>query len=257
MEAAGERARTDALAAAAPASDAGGPARASDPAEPELGPAAPPPAGATEPAPRAAPKRRGCAHCELGFVDPSQAATALRCCDCGEEVHLHCPSPGRCPVRAAAGVLEFPAQPPSRRAEVGTLLLLAPLLGGGFGVGIVFAELLSRALFVPSWIAYPMGLGGSAVPVVMGLALLFHRHLQHRSVHVDARGVALGVTPRWRGKRLRFADLRGFSETTHGVMLVVRAQPWTRWLGPLIRCDGLRRHELIERLEAEGVYRTE
>ncbi len=217
-------------------------------------PTSEPPAAAGEPPTTTT---SACAHCGA----PARGAgthALVPCRDCGRSVHAHCPAPSRCPVRAQAGVLEFHAAPSSPRADVLLALALASAAsGGGVGLAIGLGELLTRALGLSRALAYTMGTGAGVLPTLVALTVLFHRYLQHRSVHVDARGVLLGVTPRWRGKRLPFADLRGFSETAHGVMLHVRGRPWTRWLGPLLRCDGLLRHELIERLEAEGVYRAE
>lgn len=188
-----------------------------------------------------------CAHCH----QPLERKLPV-CSACQLAVHEAC-AEGRCPV---AGWVDYPAPPAPRWLGWLTLGLLFPATGGGCMIGAILAAPLADALELPAPLVGVMLVGGVCGLPVAGLAVTLHRFLQYRTVRRDAAGFALGVTPKWRGSRLPWGRLAGFRQVADGVMLQVKGQAWTRWFGPVVRCEGREVHDLIEVLEQNEVYRA-
>ena len=187
-----------------------------------------------------------CRHC----ASPLQGE-ASPCPACGLAIHTAC-GEGACPV---VPWRDYPAPDPPAWLGWLTLVLLFPATGGGCMVGALAAGPLARALELPEIAVGVMLVGGITGLPLVGVGATLHRYLQHRTVRRDEQGFALGVTPRWRGVRLRWERLAGFRQVAHGVMLQVKRQPWSRWFGPVVRCEGREVHDLIEALEQHGVFR--
>lgn len=93
---------------------------------------------------------------------------------------------------------------------------------------------------------------GTTLLLVAVLVVLIHTgELRWRDARVHGEGVRVGFV------RYRWRDLAGFSCREESVRLVVRWRPWTRWLGPVLWCEGKTLGEVVQRLEEHGVPRVD
>lgn len=167
------------------------------------------------------------------------------------------PAPDKEPVDERV-LFDLPAPQRPPWLEKLALLLLAPLiLGGGnpFVIAIGALAFAQRYAWLDPWLAVTAGVAVVTLPTFIGLALLIHRSVSYRRVIVDDRGFLFGKTDKWRGTRVRWADVEGFRLLRAGMMLKLKRRPWTRWLGPLVRTQDRATHELVVACEEQGVYR--
>ncbi len=157
-------------------------------------------------------------------------------------------------IRCAA-----PARP--RALDCALMVLVVPLPccamglpGAAQGVG----EEAARILSLPAWTADAFGVGGVLAFVAL-LGLLLHAHAtRYRAAHIDDHGIILGsLEPTPRGIWLRWRDLTGFRVGSGRIVLAVRRQPWTRWLGPIVACDDEVLHRVVVLLESKGIRRLD
>ena len=158
---------------------------------------------------------------------------------------------------SAAEVLEVSGSETPGWVHPLTLAVLSPLvaaggspLSGGFlGYG------LARSLGFPEWLG---ALAGGGALLLCGVAALTIQTLALRGRSggaVDRDGVVTERTARWGGWRLRWSEIAAFEITGEGVVVYPRA-PLGRLRGRLIPARDSDAHHLVERLEAEGVYRA-
>ncbi len=162
------------------------------------------------------------------------------------------------PADDEALVVPAPARP--RRLDCLVMLLAVPLLNGMHVIAMLMvfaAEQVLVAVGLPRSFGILMGVG-TWVLSLGALGLLLHAHqTRYRAATVERDRAVVGLIDPPRGVILPFDWLVGFRCTGAGVVLVVRGKPWTRWLGPLIACEGRLMHQVIERLEAHGVRRID
>lgn len=168
--------------------------------------------------------------------------------------------PGDGPDDPGAEVIRIAAPPRPRRFDCLIMLLLVPMLNCWNLIVMALvaaAEELLRAAGLPRELGLVMGVGSWALMLAV-IGLLLHAHqTRWRAATVERDRVIIGTLDPPRGLLLRFDRLAGFRCAAAGVVLVVRGKPWTRWLGPLIACDGKVMHHVVERLEAQGVRRID
>lgn len=161
---------------------------------------------------------------------------------------------------AEEAVITVPAPAKPRRLDCLIMLLVLPLMNGMHFIAIglvVAAEYLLRAADLPPEFGVLMGVGTWGLFLGV-MAVLLHAHqTRWRAATIEPARVILGQTNPPRGVIVRYDQLAGFRCTAAGVVLVLRRKPWTRWLGPLVACDGKLMHDVIERLEAHGVRRID
>lgn len=142
------------------------------------------------------------------------------------------------------GCLVFAAILPLMPAMVGaTLLLDAPRALAWLG-GIPTAFLASA------------GIGTCLLFAAVFVVLAIAQEKRWRDVTVDADGFSFDAENPG-GARFRWDQLDGFRCKADGVVLVVRGQRWTSLLGPVVWCEGAPMLEVVERLEAHGIRRTD
>lgn len=157
-------------------------------------------------------------------------------------------------------VITVPAPAKPRRLDCFIMLLVLPLLNGLHLIAILLvaaAEVVLRAAGLPTDLAILMGVGTWGLFLGVMTVLLHAHQTRWRAATIEASRVILGQTDPPRGAIVRFDQLAGFRCRGAGVVLVLRRKPWTRWLGPLIACEGKVMHEVVERLEAHGVRRID
>jgi len=137
-----------------------------------------------------------------------------------------------------------------------TLGLLLPLLaaGGSPVTGGFLGYALARQFGFPEWLGATAGAGAL---LLFGVAALTVQVLGLRGLHgaaVDREGVLTERTARWGGWRLRWGEIASFRITGDGVVLYPRGR-LGRFFGRLIPARDSEAHHLVERLEANGVYR--
>lgn len=156
----------------------------------------------------------------------------------------------RRPIRCPA-----PARPKGLDAAIMVVLVGSPYLL----MGILEAgpHLVGSAGLPPALLG---GLAtGCAAVLLAAIVLLLHAHAtRYRAAFISDEGIILGpLEPTPRGTWLRWSDLAGFRVGSGRVVLAVRGQPWTRWLGPIVDCDDDLLHRVVVRLEARGIRRLD
>jgi hypothetical protein len=111
--------------------------------------------------------------------------------------------------------------------------------------------------WIPAWAGISVGLGLYTIPSLSALVLLRHRHVSSRAIDLDDDGVSLGRTETWKGYAVPWRWVEGFRITGNGIMLQVEKEPWTRWLGPTIRCDERLLHDIVVELEKRKIFNLE
>jgi hypothetical protein len=104
---------------------------------------------------------------------------------------------------------------------------------------------------VPGEVITMMALGTLTLFIIGFFVTIYMAELRWRDARVHDEGVQVGFV------RYRWRDLRGFSCRAESVRLVVRLQPWTRWFGPVLWCEGETLADVVERLEQRGVRRVD
>lgn len=156
--------------------------------------------------------------------------------------------------------ISIAAPPRPRKLDCVILLLLAPLIymaNIAIFALIAAAEAMLRAVDLPASLAVVMGVGTWALLLGAGLLLLHAHQTRWRAATLDERAVIIGMIDPPRGIVVPYEKISAFRCNAAGVVLVLRGKPWTRWLGPLVACDGSLMHRVIVRLEAHGVRRLD
>lgn len=225
-----------------------------------------------------------CARCEqpiegaCGDPDAPSAAHVLHvstCAACGAQHHVACAPRGCARPGCASARPSHPAWTREERALGPWTFVPAPArsvgLRGAFMAAVLLAaavpqrerlrwaadELLFDLPEVAPWMAYSAVAAAVLVPFAALVAVGLLDHYGHRSVLIDREGLLFDHSPTWHGSRLTWSAIAGFRLVEGGVRLVVRRRPWTRFLGPLVPCDGERQHEVVVLLEGVGVRRFE
>lgn len=168
----------------------------------------------------------------------------------GGEVEEEALDEARRPIRCPA-----PARPRWLDGVIMAVLVGSPYLL--MGVAEAGEELVGSAGLPPALLG---GLvTGCGAVLLAAIALLLHAHAtRYRAAFISDEGIILGpLEPTPRGTWLRWGDLVGFRVGSGRIVLAVRAQPWTRWLGPIIDCDDDLLHRVVVRLEARGIRRLD
>lgn len=154
--------------------------------------------------------------------------------------------PLRCPA---------PARPRGLDAIIMVVLLGSPYLFMGVADA---GSRLQRTAGAPSGLLGSLLTGCAAVLLAVVALLLYAHATRYRAAYISDEGIILGLLePTPRGAWLRWSDLVGFRIGTGRVVLAVRGQPWTRWLGPIIDCDDELLHRVVVVLEARGLRRLD
>ena len=207
-------------------------------------------------------KAAACMACGEGLL---KLECRLGCASCGSSWYRRCRlgflakcSQEGCVEQGARLLTIFPSPPRPKWVERQTLFLLAPmaLSGGNPFLGVMLGLGLTEMVpDIPRWLAVLMCVGLLTIPSLAGCGLLFHKYLQYRTVVLGDKGLFLGVTAKWRGSKLSWERVQGFTIIARGVQLQIKGRPWTRWLGRLINCSEREVHDLVVCLETQGVYR--
>lgn len=156
--------------------------------------------------------------------------------------------------------ISIPAPPRPRTLDCLILVLFLPLLylaNIAIFLLISAAEVVLRSVGLPERLGIVMGVGTWALLLGITVLLLHAHQTRWRAATIDERGVIIGMIDPPRGLIVPFASIAAFRCNAAGVVLVLRGKPWTRWLGPLVACDGSLMHQVIVRLEARGVRRLD
>lgn len=157
-------------------------------------------------------------------------------------------------------VITAPAPIKPRWLDCLILLLAVPMLNLFHLVAMLLvaaAQAVLRALDLPTDLAILMGVGTWGLLLGV-LGLLLHAHqTRFRAATIEPTRIIVGLIDPPRGVIIRFDQIVGFRSTGQGVVLVLRGKPWTRWLGPVVACQGELMHRVVERLEAHGVRRID
>lgn len=166
--------------------------------------------------------------------------------------------PAKAPAVAEAdAVLEIEDSPVPSWVHPLTLGLLLPLMaaGGSPVTGGFLGYALARQFGFPEWLGVTAGAGAL---LLFGVAALTVQVLGLRGLQgaaVDRDGVLTERTTLWGGWRLRWSEIDSFQITSQGVMIYPRGR-LGRLFGRLIPARDSEAHHLVERLEANGVYRS-
>jgi len=195
------------------------------------------------------------------YVELSDRVTCPWCSEKAAPVVELCPYCDEELAPSPTWEVKVPARPVPRWIEVAAFFLLIPLLAvGGNPVGGVIPGLQLGGYFqgaVPLVAGFGVGLGAVMIPSIAATLLLYHRYSSFRPVELDDWGCVFGKSDAWEGVRIPWRRVEGFRLTGHGIMLKIDKQPWTRWLGPLIRSDDLLTHEIVVALEQKEIYSLE
>jgi hypothetical protein len=168
---------------------------------------------------------------------------------------------GKEPVRPAPDAIQCQAPPRPRALDCALLAVVIPCAGGWNLLLLAAMEggpAAAEALDLPPAFGFLFGVGGLVGFGLVGALFMFAHATRYRAAHIDDQGIILGLLePTPRGTWLKWRDVVGFRVGSGRIVLAVRGQPWTRWLGPIIECDDDLLHRVVVRLESKGVRRLD
>ncbi len=174
------------------------------------------------------------------------------------------------PPSGTARTLDKDAAPPAiqcqapkrpRALDIALLAIVMPCAGGWNLLLLGAMEggpAAARALDLHPAFGLAFGVGGLVGFALVGTLFIVAHATRYRAAHIDEQGIILGLLePKPRGTWLRWRDVVGFRVGSGRIVLAIRGQPWTRWLGPIVECDDDLLHQVVVRLESKGIVRLD